>query len=83
MPEVVETIETVEPKQKLTRKEVLEIARKALKKVREEKKAIAGGAIQSSEKMTVSEKEAVIKATKAGKEKFKSLENKKVVNQKK
>jgi hypothetical protein len=83
MPEAVETVETVEPKQKLTRKEVLEIARKALKTMREEKKAIAGGATQqSSEKMTVSEKEAVIKATKAGKEKFKSLENKKVVNQK-
>ena len=45
--------------------------------MREEKKAIAGGATQSSEKMTVSEKEAVIKATKAGKEKFKSLEKQK------
>jgi len=76
MPEAVEAVEPIEPKQKLTRKEVLEIARKALKKVREEKKAIAGGA-QSSEKMTVSEKEAVIKATKAGKEKFKSLEKQK------
>jgi hypothetical protein len=78
MPEAVETVEPIEPKQKLTRKEVLEIARKALKKVREEKKAISGGATQhSSEKMTVSEKEAVIKATKAGKEKFKSLEKQK------
>jgi len=79
MPEAIEAVEPVgEPKQKLTRKEVLEIARKALKKVREEKKAIAGGATQqSSEKMTVSEKEAVIKATKAGKEKFKSLEKQK------
>ena len=76
MPEAVEAVEPVEPKQKLTRKEVLEIARNALKKVREEKKAIAGGA-QSSEKMTLSEKEAVIKATKAGKEKFKSLEKQK------
>jgi hypothetical protein len=78
MPEAVEAVEPIEPKQKLTRKEVLEIARKALKKMREEKKAIAGGATQqSSEKMTVSEKEAVIKATKAGKEKFKSLEKQK------
>ena len=51
MPEAVEKIEAVEPPEaKLRKKTVLEIAREALKKVRENKKAMAGGAPQSTEK---------------------------------